>query len=84
MNPQDKLYYCFGCGEKGDVFTFLQEKEGLPFAEAVETLADRFGVEVEREQEDPRLEESRKRRARLGGVARPDGGVLREVSVGVG
>ncbi len=68
VNPQDKLYYCFGCGEKGDVFTFLQEKEGLPFAEAVETLADRFGVEVEREQEDPRLEETRKRRARLGEV----------------
>ena len=66
VNPQDKLYYCFGCGEKGDVFTFLQEKEGLPFAEAVETLADRFGVEVEREQEDPRLEETRKRRAKLG------------------
>ena len=65
VNPQDKLYYCFGCGEKGDVFTFLQEKEGLPFAEAVETLAERFGVEVEREQEDPRLEEARKRRARL-------------------
>ena len=68
VNPQDKLYYCFGCGEKGDVFTFLQEKEGLPFAEAVETLAERFGVEVEREQEDPRLEEQRKRRARLGEV----------------
>jgi len=68
VNPQDKLYYCFGCGEKGDVFTFLQEKEGLPFAEAVETLAERFGVDVEREQEDPRLEEQRKRRARLGEV----------------
>lgn len=68
VNPQDKLYYCFGCGEKGDVFTFLQEKEGLPFAEAVETLAERFGVEVEREREDPRLEETRKRRARLGEV----------------
>ena len=66
VNPQDKLYYCFGCGEKGDVFTFLQEKEGLQFGEAVETLAERFGVEVEREQEDPRLEEARKRRARLG------------------
>ncbi len=65
VNPQDKLYYCFGCGEKGDVFTFLQEKEGLPFAEAVETLAERFGVEVEREKEDPRLEEARKRRVRL-------------------
>lgn len=68
VNPQDKLYYCFGCGEKGDVFTFLQEKEGLPFGEAVETLAERFGVEVEREREDPRVEEQRKRRARLGEV----------------
>lgn len=68
VNPQDKLYYCFGCGEKGDVFTFLQEKEGLPFAEAVETLAERFGVEVEREREDPRLEEARKRRVRLAEV----------------
>ena len=66
VNPQDKLYYCFGCGEKGDVFTFLQEKEGLQFGEAVEALADRFGVEVEREREDPRLEEQRKRRVRLG------------------
>ena len=66
VNPQEKLYYCFGCGEKGDVFTFLQEKEGLQFGEAVETLAERFGVEVEREQEDPRLEEARKRRMRLG------------------
>jgi DNA primase len=66
VNPQEKLYYCFGCGEKGDVFTFLQEKEGLQFGEAVETLAERFGVEVEREQEDPRLEEARKRRVRLG------------------
>jgi DNA primase len=68
VNPQDKLYYCFGCGEKGDVFTFLQEKEGMRFAEAVETLADRFGVEVKPESEDPRIEEARKRRARLGEV----------------
>jgi len=68
VNPQDKLYYCFGCGEKGDVFTFLQEKEGLAFGEAVEALAERFGVDVEREQEDPQAEERRKRRVRLGEV----------------
>ena len=68
VNPQDKLYYCFGCGEKGDVFTFLQEKEGMDFGEAVETLAERFGVEVEREKEDPRLEAQRKRRVRLAEV----------------
>ena len=48
------------------MFRFVQEKEGLGFPEAVEALADRYGVEVERESEDPRAEEARKRRARLG------------------
>ena len=66
LNPADKVYYCFGCEASGDVFTFVQEKEGLGFADAVEALADRYGVEVERESEDPRAEESRRRRARLG------------------
>ncbi len=46
----------------------MQEKEGLGFGEAVESLADRYGVEMEREQEDPRAEEARKRRSRLGEV----------------
>jgi DNA primase len=50
------------------VFRFVQEKEGLGFGEAVELLADRYGVEMEREREDPRAEEARKRRARLGEV----------------
>ena len=60
-----KLYHCFGCGVGGDVIKFVEEKEGLAFAEAVEALADRYGVEVEREREDPRLEQQRKRRTRL-------------------
>ena len=50
------------------MFRFVQEKEGLGFGEAVEALADRYGVETEREREDPRAEEARKRRARLGEV----------------
>jgi DNA primase len=65
VNPVEKVYHCFGCGVGGDVFTFVEEKEGLAFADAVEALADRYGVEVEREAEDPRAEEARKRRARL-------------------
>ena len=65
VNAGEKVYHCFGCGVGGDVITFVEEKEGLPFSEAVEALADRYGVEVEREQEDPRAEEARKRRARL-------------------
>ena len=66
LDARDKLYYCFGCETHGDVFTFIAEKEGLGFPEAVEALADRYGVEVERETEDPRVEEARRRRARLG------------------
>ena len=65
VNPRDKLYYCFGCEASGDVFRFVEEKEGLTFPEAVESLAERYGVELERESEDPRAEEKRRRRARL-------------------
>jgi DNA primase len=65
VNPRDKLYYCFGCEASGDVFRFVEEKEGLTFPEAVESLAERYGVELERESEDPRAEEKRRRKARL-------------------
>ncbi|HEX5527774.1 MAG TPA: DNA primase [Solirubrobacterales bacterium] len=65
VEPQEKLYHCFGCGVGGDVIKFVEEKEGLGFAEAVEMLADRYGVELEREQEDPRAEARRRRRRRL-------------------
>jgi DNA primase len=65
VEPQEKLYHCFGCGVGGDVIKFVEEKEGLGFTEAVEVLADRYGVELEREQEDPRAEARRQHRRRL-------------------
>jgi DNA primase len=65
VDPREKLYYCFGCEAGGDVFRFVEEKEGLSFPEAVERLGERYGVEVERESEDPRAEEARRRRERL-------------------
>ena len=65
VDGQEKLYHCFGCGVGGDVIKFVEEKDGLGFAEAVELLADRYGVELEREQEDPRAEAKRQRRRRL-------------------
>lgn len=37
-------YYCFGCGKSGDVFTWLMERDGLSFPEALEVLADRAGI----------------------------------------
>jgi DNA primase len=66
VDQGEKLYHCFGCGVGGDTIKFVEEKEGLGFAEAVELLADRYGVELEREQEDPRAEQRRRQRRRLG------------------
>jgi DNA primase len=65
IDPTRKVYYCFGCGAKGDVFTFVQDTEGVDFKEALELLADRCAVELEREAEDPREAEQRRRRGRL-------------------
>ncbi len=65
IDPVEKLYHCFGCGAGGDVFTFAMETEGLDFGAALELLAERSGVELEREAEDPREAERRGRRDRL-------------------
>lgn len=66
VDAQEKLYHCFGCGVGGDTIKFVEEKEGLGFAEAVELLADRYGVEIKREREDPKVEARRQQRRRLG------------------
>src|SRR4051794_1974677 len=65
IDPGEKLYHCFGCGEGGDVFKFVMETEGLDFTGALESLAARYGIELEREAEDPRDAERRARRDRL-------------------
>jgi DNA primase len=65
VNGVDKLYYCFGCGAKGDVITFVREIEGLDFTAAVEWLADRFRVPVEYEESSPAQDAARRRRERL-------------------
>ena len=46
VRPQVGFYHCFGCGEGGDVFTFLQRMDHLSFSEAVERLAARLGFEL--------------------------------------
>jgi DNA primase len=65
VNPVEKFYYCFGCGAKGDVITFVRETEQLDFAGAVEWLADRFNVQIEFEQTSPEQDARRRRRERL-------------------
>jgi DNA primase len=65
IDPTQKVYYCFGCQASGDVFTFVQETEGVDFKGALELLAERYGVELQLEEEDPRQAERRKVRERL-------------------
>ncbi|OYN93790.1 DNA primase [Propionibacteriaceae bacterium ES.041] len=46
VTPSKGFYYCFGCGEGGDVLSFLMKHDNLSFTEAVENLADRVGVQL--------------------------------------
>ena len=63
INAEEGLYYCFGCGAGGDVITFVREIEHVDFAEAVERLAARAGIQVRYDTEA--VSEDRRRRARL-------------------
>ncbi|MGI8716037.1 MAG: DNA primase [Solirubrobacteraceae bacterium] len=65
VRPDDKHYHCFGCQSSGDPFTFVMETEGLDFKAAMESLAERFGVQMETEDEDPQAAARRQRRERL-------------------
>src|SRR3954453_12374545 len=65
VNAEHKLFHCFGCGASGDAIAFVQETEGLDFRQAIEALAERYNVELKREQEDPAAERRRERRERL-------------------
>ena len=53
VSPAKQMYYCFGCGAGGNVFTFIMEYENFSFGEALKFLADRAGVEL------PQIEYSR-------------------------
>jgi DNA primase len=65
VNATDKLYYCFGCGAKGDLIGFVRETENLDFVGAIEWLADRFNVQIEYEETSPEQDARRRRRDRL-------------------
>jgi DNA primase len=46
VTPDRETWHCFGCGEHGDIFTFLMRRDGLEFREVLERLAERAGVEL--------------------------------------
>lgn len=46
VNPSNGFWHCFGCGKSGDVFDYVQEREGVDFREALEIVADRYHYEL--------------------------------------
>ncbi len=52
ISPERQSYYCFGCAAKGDIFTFVQEFEGVDFVTSLKMLADRAGVVIEKFEKD--------------------------------
>ena len=58
VTPSKQMYYCFGCGAGGNVFTFVMEYENYSFGEALSHLADRAGVQL------PKIEYSKEAKAK--------------------
>lgn len=50
VSPNKQMYYCFGCGAGGNVFTFLMQYENYTFTEAMQVLADRAGIELPKQE----------------------------------
>ncbi len=59
VSTERNSYYCFGCGQKGDIFSFVQEFEGVDFMGALKMLASRAGIELKRENSAARTERER-------------------------
>src|SRR5437899_9182797 len=63
VNAEEGLFYCHGCSVGGDVITFVREVEHLEFAEAVERLAARAGIQLRYDQVE--VSHERQRRSKL-------------------
>lgn len=61
VSQNRQMFHCFGCGKSGDIFTWVMEKEGMTFAEALRVLAQRAGVTLAFERAEHREERERLR-----------------------
>ncbi len=57
VSPARQSFYCFGCQEKGDIFSFIEKFEGLDFKGALKVLADKAGIELKSSNKEDRPEE---------------------------
>lgn len=65
VSPGKQMYYCFGCGAGGNVFTFLMQYENFTFGEAMQQLADRVGIELPQQEMTSAQKREADKRARL-------------------
>lgn len=65
VTPHKQMYYCFGCGAGGNVFTFLMNYENYSFAEAVKLLADKAGIALPEIEYNEKMRAKESRRAKL-------------------
>ena len=65
VSPGKQMYYCFGCGAGGNVFTFLMQYENFTFGEAMQQLADRVGIEPPQQEMTSAQKREADKRARL-------------------
>ncbi|MBQ5814113.1 MAG: DNA primase, partial [Clostridia bacterium] len=63
VSGDKQFFHCFGCGEGGNVITFIMKEENLPFMDAVKMLADMYGMTVP--EDDGDTDAARRRRERL-------------------
>ncbi|MDP3763320.1 MAG: DNA primase [bacterium] len=59
VSPLRQSFYCFGCGAKGDIFTFVEKVEGLDFREALKFLAEKAGVEIAYQRSESKTEKDK-------------------------
>ncbi|HPY37209.1 MAG TPA: CHC2 zinc finger domain-containing protein, partial [Clostridia bacterium] len=65
VSPDKQAFHCFGCGAGGGIIQFIMEIEHLPYAEAVQLLAQRAGLELPEEIDDIELQKARVKKERL-------------------
>lgn len=69
VHSGQQFFHCFGCGESGDVFTFVMKYYGLDFPDAIKSLANKYHIDVPEPRRSPEEQEQRKKKAELFAVS---------------